>query len=422
MVKIKSLLFLLLISSALNAQQFELLDLDQARALSLANYPLIKERGLLAQSTEIRTSNLEKQFLPQLSFLAQATYQSDVTKVTIPIPGFNIEPPGKDQYRVVADVNQLIYDGGAVKQQKVLQQLNNSVEQQKLEVEFHKLKERVDQLYLSVLYLDAQAKQVELIKSDIQVGIKRVEAQVQNGVAFRSNLDVLKAELIKAEQRAIEIRNTRKGYVNALKVYTGQQLSDTIKLKEVALNSTPESQEIKRPELKLFSEQEKLINHEYNMIAARNLPKASVFAQGGYGRPGLNMLNNNFDFYYIGGLRLNWSLSSLYTKKKDRELVEVNKKIVDIQREQFVLNTNQQLEQQRAELNKLGQLIASDNEIISLRESVTKAAKAQLENGVITANDYLREINAEDQARQMLITHQLQLMQAQINYHNTLGN
>ena len=157
------------------------------------------------------------------------------------------------------------------------------------------------------------------------------------------------------------------------------------------------------------------------MITAKNLPKASLFAQGGYGRPALNLLKNEFDFYYIGGVRFNWQLGGLYTKKKEKEQVAINRKVVDIQKETFLLNTNSQLRQQLAEVEKFQQLVSSDNEIINLRKSVTDAAKAQLENGVITANDFLKEINAEDQARQLLITHQIQLLQAQINYQTISG-
>ena len=157
------------------------------------------------------------------------------------------------------------------------------------------------------------------------------------------------------------------------------------------------------------------------LITSKNLPKASLFAQGGYGRPALNMLKNEFDFYYLGGVRFNWSMGGLYTKKREREQVEVNKKMVDIQKETFLLNTNTQLTQEYSEIDKLQKLIASDNEIIELRKRVTDAAKAQLESGVITASDYLEEVNAEDQARQALITHQLQLLQAQINYQTISG-
>jgi len=314
----------------------------------------------------------------------------------------------------------MIYDGGMTKEQKALQQLNATVEDQKVEVELYKLKERINQLYLSILYLDEQLKQVDLVKTDIQIGIKRVEAQVQNGVAFKSNLNMLKAELLKTEQRAIEVKSSKKGLLDALSLFIGRELAAQVQL-EKPVSAGIVANEIARPELKLYSEQQKFIGQQEKLITAKNLPRASLFAQGGYGRPGLNMLLNEFDFFYIGGLRLNWSLGGLYTKKKEKEQVTINKKMVEVQKETFLLNTSSQLKQQQAEIDKLQQLLVSDNEIISLRKSVTEAAKAQLENGVITANDFLKEVNAEDQARQTLITHQVQLLQAQINYQTILG-
>lgn len=299
--------------------------------------------------------------------------------------------------------------------------MNAVVEDQKVEVELYKLKERINQVYLSILFLEEQLKQIELVKTDIQTGIKRVEAQVQNGVAFRSNLNMLKAELLKTDQRAIELRSSRKGLVDVLSLFTGQELSENIQLEKPASIVSTVSNEITRPELKLYNEQQKFIGQQERLITAKNLPRASLFAQGGYGRPGLNMLLNEFDLYYVGGIRFNWSLGGLYTKKKEKEQVAINKKMIEVQKETFLLNTNSQLEQQKADIDKLRQLLDSDIQIVELRRTVTDAAKAQLENGVITANDYLKEINAEDQARQLKITHEVQLLQAQINYQTILG-
>jgi outer membrane protein TolC len=157
------------------------------------------------------------------------------------------------------------------------------------------------------------------------------------------------------------------------------------------------------------------------LIAARNLPKASAFLQGGYGRPGLNMLSDEFDAFYITGLRLNWSLGGLYNLKRDKKLININRQKVELQKENFVLNTQSALKQQSAEINRYADLVASDQAIIEIRRKITEAAKAQLENAVITANDYLREVNAEDQARQAMATHKLQLLQAQINFQITTG-
>lgn len=405
------------------AQPLKQLSLATAYELSQKNYPAVKQKDLVRQTAGISVENLQKGFLPQFSLSGQATYQSDVTSVPISIPGFNLDAPNKDQYKLVADLNQLIYDGGLTKEQKSLQQLNARVEEQKVEVELYKVKERINQLFLSILYLDEQQKQVELVKKDIETGMKKVEAQVQNGVAFKSNLNMLKAELLKTGQRTVELTTSRKGLVDALSLFIGQELDPFVKLEQPEQRPpTTSGNAIARPELKLYSEQQKLIGQQDKLISAKNQPKASLFAQAGYGRPGLNMLKNDFSFYSIGGVRFNWSLGGLYTKKKEKEQVQINQKMVDVQQETFLLNTNSQLKQQQSEIEKLQQLISSDEEIIALRKTVTEAAKAQLENGVITANDFLKEVNAEDQARQALITHRVQLLQAQINYQTISGN
>ena len=417
----KQFLFILLQLPLLTmAQQLTSLSLSKAYQLSEQNYPLIKQRELLKQTAAINIDNLRKGFLPLFSVSGQASYQSDVTQVNIPIPGIKITPPSKDQYKLVADVNQLVFDGGLIKEQKNIQQLNEAAEQQKVEVELYKLKERINQLFLGVLYLDEQLHQNTLIQQDLNIGIKKTEALVNNGVAFRSNLNVLKAELLKAEQRAIEIRASRKGYTEVLGLFINQTLTDTVVLEKPETSMTV-ANDIQRPELKLYSTQEKLLAGQYKIIDARNKPKASLFAQGGYGRPGLNFLNNEFALFYTTGVRLNWSFGGWYTQKKEKQLIDINTKFIGIQKETFLLNTNTALRQQNAEINKLQQLLAKDNEIIALRISIKEAAVVQLENGVITASDYWREVNAEDQAIQAKISHNVQLLQAQINYQTISG-
>ena len=405
----------------INSQAQESLTLQQAYDLAQKNYPLIRQRELISKTRELTVANLSTGFLPQLNLNAQATYQSEVTSVKVPVPGIKIESPSKDQYKVLADLSQLVYDGGLIKQQKKIQDLTEQVELKKVEVELYKLKDRINQLFLGTLYLDEQLRQVELIRSDLNNGIKRVEAQVNNGTAFRSNLNVLQAELLKTDQRAIELKASRKGYIDVISLFIDQPLSENMKLERPAVEAPVLANEIQRPELILYSTQEKLLGGQYKLIDSRNKPKASLFWQGGYGRPGLNFLSNSFDFYYTTGVRLNWNFGGLYTQKKEKKVVGLNQKIVEIQKETFLLNTNTDLKRQQSEVDKLQKLVATDKDIIDLRIKVKDAAKAQLENGVITANDYLREVNAEDQARQNLITHQIQLLQAKINYQTISG-
>ena len=397
------------------------LTLEQAYELAQKSYPLTKQKDLIKQTAQITIENLNKGYLPQIVVSGQATLQSAVTEPTVPTPGFLIQIQDKDQYKVlVADINQVIYDGGTIRNQKEIQKLSSVVEDQKIEVEIYKLLERINQVYLSTLYIDEQIKQVQLVKEDFNNGIKQVEAQVNNGVAFRSNLDVLRAELLRNEQRLIELRATRKGLVDVLSLLINQPLEANVTLQKPSPQFAMGT-ELKRPEIKLYSDQARLIARQREVIQSRNLPKASFFVQGGYAKPGLNLFLNSYDWFYYGGLRLNWSISNLYTSKKEKQLVDINTRMVDVQKETFVLNSNTQLKQQQSEIEKLQQLISTDQAIIDLRRSVKAAARAQLENGVITSNDYLREVNAEDQARQALITHQLQLLQAQINYQTILG-
>jgi len=411
---------LILFAETVSAQTINQLSLSQAYELAQKNYPVIKQKGLVKQTEDLTIENLRKGYLPQATVSGQATYQSEVTGIDIALPGVNIQSPAKDQYKVLADVNQVVYDGGLIKQQQKVTHLNTEVEEQKIEVELYKLKDRINQIYLGTLFLDEQIKQADLIKQDIQVGIKQVEAQVINGVVLKSNLNVLKAQLLQTDQRVIELKASRKGLIETLGLFLDQQLAENIVLEKPVMSSSLPN-EISRPELKLYSDQSKLVQQQNKLVTAKNLPKASLFAQGGYGRPGLNLLKNEFDWFYIAGVRFNWSLGGLYTSKKEKQLNEVNRKIIDVQKETFLLNTNTQLKQQHSEIDKYEQLVETDKAIIDLRVQVKEAAVAQLQNGVITANDYLREVNAEDHARQSLISHQIQLLQAEINYQTTLG-
>ncbi|HET9824982.1 MAG TPA: TolC family protein, partial [Chitinophagaceae bacterium] len=379
------------------AQTASQLTLSQAYDLAQKNYPAIKQKDLVRQTEKITIENLRKEYLPQAALNGQASYQSEVIGIDIPIPGIKIPSPSKDQYKVLADVSQVIYDGGIIHQQEKNARLNADVEEQKVEVELYKLKDRINQLYLGTLYLDEQIKQADVMRQDVQIGIMQVEAQVKNGVALKSNLNVLKAQLLQTDQRVIELKASRKGLIETLGLFINEALDEETILEKPVVNAAPTA-DISRPELKLYDNQSKLIAQQNKMVTAKNLPRASVFAQGGYGKPGvLDPLKPFFDWFYIAGVRFNWSLGGLYTSKKEKQLNEVNKKMVDVQKETFLLNTNTQLKQQQSEIEKIAKLVETDQGIIDLRAEVKEAARAQLENGVITANDYLREVNAEDQ-------------------------
>jgi len=415
------LVSIVMYSNLVSAQTVDRLTLSQTYDLAQKNYPVIRQKELVKQTADITIENLQKAYLPQVTVNGQATYQSDVTGFNISFGGINIQAPDKDQYKVVADLNQLVYDGGVTRQQKVAAQLNADVQQQEVEVELYQLKDRINQVYLGILFLDEEMRQADLTKQDILNGLKRVEVQVKNGVALRSGLNELKARLLQNDQRIIELKESRKGLIRTLALFLNQPLNEeTIVFERPDVNVTLDSS-ISRPELKLYNNQSSLVLHQNKLITSKNLPRVSLFAQGGYGKPGLDFLKNESVWFYTSGIRFTWPFGGLYTIKKEKEQTEINKEMIDVQKETFVLNTNTALKKQQSEIEKYIQIESRDQEIIDLREDVKKASLAQLDNGVITADDYLRVVNEQDLARQSLIIHQIQLLQAQINYQTTLG-
>ncbi|WP_236676328.1 TolC family protein [Chryseolinea lacunae] len=415
--KIITLGILLLLSEAARAQA---LTLEACYALAEHHYPLIKQRELVAKSAEYSIDNAAKGYLPQLSVNGQATYQSEVTHVPVENPAFTIPLISKDQYKLYGEATQTLYDGGVIRQQVLSQKVNAQVEEQKIDVQLYGLKERINQLYFGVLTLDEQLKQNELLIKDINTGIAKTEAAIANGTALKSSANVLKAELLKANQRTTELKSTRHAYTDMLGLFINQSLGEEAALARPA--PVEPSQEIQRPELKLYDYQAQSTEVQYKMLAARNRPKLNFFVQAGVGRPALNMLSNEMKGYYLGGFRLNWSLSGLYTYKKDKALIDLSRRNIAVQREVFLFNTNLTLQQQNREAAKYRDLLASDDEIISLRASVKNAALAQLENGVIDTSDYLLEVNAQDQAQQAKILHEIQFLMAQYTHKTTTGN
>ncbi len=416
-MKPKLLLFLLACAGVAHAQS---LTIEECYTLAAQNYPLVKQRELITKSNEYSLQNLSKGYLPQLTVVGQATYQSKVTQVPIELPGMTVPTLSKDQYKFYGEVNQTLFDGGVIKQQKITQEANSAVEQQKLEVELYKIRERINQLFFGILLVDEQLKQTELLKTDIQLGLKKTAAAIENGTAMKSNADVLRAEMLNADQRTTELKAARMAYADMLSLFINKPLSVDAQLEKP---KTPVvTDEVNRPELTLYNYQNKTVDAQYKMLTARNLPRLNLFVQGGYGRPALNMLSNEFESYYLGGVRLNWSLSGLYTMKKDKALLDLSRRNIEVQKETFLFNTNYTLKQQSAEVNKYNQLLTSDDQIVSLRASVKNTAVVQLENGMINTNDYLREVNAEDKARQSKIVHEIQLLMAKYAQQTTTGN
>ncbi|MDP4239866.1 MAG: TolC family protein [Bacteroidota bacterium] len=408
------------------------LTIETCQEKAKANYPLVKQYGLIEQTAQYNISNANKGYLPQLSLSAKATYQSEVTQIpavlgqtlseiakkTITFPSLS-----KDQYQAVAEANQLIWDGGVIAAQKKITHAGTEVEKQKLDVDLFALNERINQLFFGILLMNEQIRQNEILINELEVDMSRIAAYKQNGVANQADLDALKVERLNAGQHDTELKSTRKSYLIMLSAYTRLTIDENTELIKpeinlASLNDTTNH----RPELKLFDAQNKMYESQKLLLNAGNLPKIGAFLQGGYGKPGLNMFTDGFSPFYIGGIRLSWNFSGLYSQKNNLNKLEVSKKMDDIQKETFLFNNSLLTKQQRTEIEKLQSTLMNDDEIIRLRGNIKKSTSAKVDNGTLTVTDLIRETNTENQAIQLKSLHEIQLILSVYQLKNSVNN
>jgi len=399
------------------------LSIDDCYKKAQVNYPLVKQYGLIEQSKEFNLSNANKGYLPQVSFSAKATYQSAVTKLPITLPNVTIKGLNKDQYQSIVEVNQSVWDGGAIRNQKKVTEASSAVDKQKLDVDMYAINDRVNQLFFGILLLDEQIKQNLLLQDELKRNYDQISAYITNGIANQADLDAVKVNQLSTIQRKVELDATRKAYIEMLSAMIGEEIKENASLiKPSVTESLSLSATVNRPELKLYEAQNNLFETQKSMVDAKNLPKLGVFVQGGYSNPGLNMLKNEFSPYYVAGARLTWNFGSLYTKKNDKKLLDNSLQNVAVQKETFLFNTNLKMTQQSNEIDKIKQLMRDDDEIIRLRTNIKKASEVKVEHGTLSVTDLLRDINSEDQAKQSKVLHEIQLLMSIYNYKNTTNN
>lgn len=396
--------------------------LQEIETLSIKNYPLIKQAAIINQSAQLNIDNIKKALYPQLSFNGQATYQSDVTSISLPIAGFKVNPLSKDQYKATAELQQTIYDGGLNKKMQAVANSGAQLDLLKNEVDVYKFKERITQIYCTVLYTNEVINQINLIQKDLENALLKIEALYKNGLVFNNNVLQIKAQLLKNNQKLDEAIAAKRVVLDALELLTNSSISNNAVFetpKNIEIN--PNDRTLSRPELLLFDAQNSSIQNQLGLINAKSNPKLGAFVQTGYGKPGLNMLQNEFDWFSIGGIKLQWSLGGYYTAKKEKVILRNQSTLVKNEKETYTLNNLVQLKQQGDEIVKLEKLIESDKQIIVLREQIKNTSLIQLNNGVITANDYLKEINEYDLAKQTMVQHQTQLIQSKLQYQLIKG-
>lgn len=399
---------------------FAQLTLEGCQRAARENYPLVKQFGLIERTREFNLENASKGYLPQLSVSGKASYQSDVTEMPFHIPGleFGLD---KDQYQAVVELNQMIWDGGAIRQQRREARAQADVQKGQLDVNLYALRDRVNQLYFGILLIDARLEQNRLLQEQLARNYAQVEACVELGVATQADLDAVRVEQLDARQKAAELGVNRKAYMKTLGLLTGEDYPVHERLLLPSSGNRAYGG-LRRPELSFYASRRKQLDVQEKGLEARLMPRLGLFAQGAYGDPGLNMLKGGFEPYYIVGVRLSWNVGGFYTRKNDKRLLAASREEVDVQEAAFRLENQMEASGHHYAVERLDSLMRHDDELIRLRTNIRRAAEAKVAEGTLTATEMLREVTAEDQARQAKALHEIQRLQAIYDLKYTLNH
>ena len=386
------------------------LTLEQCKAWARDNYPVIRQYDLVRQGRRLTVDNAAKAWLPQVGMSGTASYQSDVTTIPANIPGVDIPTIGKDQYDVNLTVNQQVYDGGAAASAKRTAEAQGDVEGERVSVAMYDVGRRVDGLFFGVLVLDEQIAQVRILKDDLRLSMASVEAMVKGGVANQADVDAVMVEQVKAHQRETSLLTQRATYLKMLSTFTGKDISEGDSLVKPA-SPVVRNGANSRPELALYAAQDRLLDTRLKSLDVGLRPRVGLFARGGYGNPGLNMLKDDFDAYYKVGVTLSWNFGSLYTRANDRRKIEAERLTVQSERDAFLFDIRLQTELKNGVVGSLRKQIEQDDEIIKLRKRIREKAELRVANGTETVNEMLRDINAVSDAQLVKRLHEIQLLQ-----------
>jgi outer membrane protein TolC len=416
----------LIIPGKLSAQK--VISLKECYDAALSANALSGEKEAYSEISGIKTKNINKGWLPSVDLNGSLLYNSEVIDMgsvlgAIPVPGLAsaIKPLPHEQYKITLDINQPVYDGGAIKGAREMEKAELNLNQKQTETDLYRLRGQINVYYFNLMLID---RQKELFKTYLEVISKRISSvtsALENGVMLKSDIDVLNSERIRIEQQLSENEVRRESLVRILSDITGLSIDSAT---QFIIPEFPDtiSDEINRPELQLFDMRKEQLSAGLSLIESKRRPKAFGFATLGYGNPpGSNFFRNEFAPYYIVGAGVKWNIIDWNKSKNEKQIISMQQDILENRKKDLNDNLKRQLESKMADINAFQEMISSDNELIQLRKRITATSESQYKNGTITATEYINVLNSERQSMINLEIHKVNLAMARAEYMNISG-
>lgn len=405
---------------SISSTQAQVLTVDSCYALANRNYPLIKQYGLIEKTEEYTLSNAGKAYLPQVSITAIEGYLFGELPTLGP-PGTEAQT-GDFKFIGIAQVNQTIWDGGATKTQKKIIRASSETEKASLDVARYELHARVNQLYFGILLVEEQLAQLAVQNTILDNNVSRIKQLNENGLAYKTDLDEIRVEQLKLNQRKTELTFVRSGYVSMLSLLIGAKMDAQTILQKPDISSSIVDLPIARPEFSLYKSQRNLVNAQSDMQRVSLMPKVGLLGAGVMLAPGIGSNADGNSSLGVAGLSASWNINGLYKNKNEKQLTQQSLNKIDVQEETFLFNTKLQLTQTNATIEKQKAILAADDEIVSLRKSIREGYQLKYEAGAATLMDLLNATENESDASTQKALHEMQLLIALADYKTSSGN
>jgi len=425
-MKRKFLLLLIIINlPVLVMQAQKILTLKECYEKAYANNALAGEESLYSGIWELKDKNLSKSWLPTLDANGSFLYNSAVIDIasalgSTPFAGA-IKPLPHEQYKITMDINQVIYDGGVVKNSKSFEKADLIINQKQTETDLYKLRGQINTYYFNLLLLN---RQKELLNSYLELIDKRIlslQSALNNGIIIKSDIDIMTSEKIRISQQLNENEIQQDALLKILAGLTGSEIEASAEL-VLPVISGELNKDLSRPELEMFDLRRDQLSAGIKVMESKRMPKAFGFATLGYGNPpGNNFFKDEFAPYYILGAGVKWNIFDWNKTKNERRVIGLQQEILEKRKSDLSDNLSRLLDAKNAEIEKTKSLLRSDTLLISIRKRITASAESQYENGTITATELLNEMNSERQAMINYEIHKISLVMAQVEYLNISG-
>jgi len=411
----------LMLSGVTWAQEsFTLFDCQR---MARENAPRLGDLDVIQKMGETKIDQAGTSWYPSLDLNGKLSYQSDVVEVTLTDPSIPVEFPQvpHDQYGLNLDIMQNLYDGGISKGKKSYEEALMETDLQQVEVDLYSLKGKVNQYYFAVLALQENMRNLEIHLENLEARKEAVQTAVNHGTLLETELYIIEVERLKVMKSMLELESRKKSYMDALEIFCGEGFNKLAILEKPHFEGIG-NRSLVRPEYRLFDLKHASMEAGKELMGKQRMPVLYAYGQTGYGKPGYNVMSESWDYYYMVGAGLRWKIWDWNSTSREKELIGYQQEMLQTQRASFDKELESMLVQEEAKIEQYSATLEMDQQVLELQQKISLQAAVQLDNGTMTATDYVTELNKENLARITLATHQVLLMQSMANYLTLQGN